>query len=245
MNLTIIETGQVPEPLREDWPDYPAMFEALLSPHLPGWTYSAIALSRGAGLPNPADLDAILITGSPAGVYEPLPWMQPLFQFIRDATDAKTPQIGICFGHQAIAHALGADVGKSDKGWGIGRHAYELVARPDWIEGNDPGFSLGVSHQDQVRSLPPGAARIASSPFTPFAAIDYPDAPAISFQGHPEFSPEFSCALYNIRKGAALAEQLVETAEQSLTTPIDNDLVGQWMAGFLKRSLASATTPLL
>lgn len=239
MNLTIIETGQVPELIRDDWPDYPAMFEALLSPHLPGWTYSSIALSRGEPLPAPASLDAVLITGSPAGVYDTPSWMQPLFQFIRGASVAKTPQIGICFGHQAIAHALGADVGKSDKGWGIGRHEYKLAHRPAWLQGyDDPGFSLGVSHQDQVHTLPPGAKLVAASDFTPFAAIDYPEAPAISFQGHPEFSPGFSCALYGIRKGKALPAALIDKAENSLTNPIDNDLIGQWMAQFLKQRCA-------
>lgn len=237
--LTIIETGQAPEAIRADWPDYPAMFANLLAPHLPGWGYNSVHVSQGEPLPDPATLDAILITGSPAGVYEThLPWMTPLFDFIRWARAAGTPQIGICFGHQAIAHALGAQVGKSDKGWGIGRHVYDIMHRPDWLTDHDaPTFSLGVSHQDQVQSLPPGAALVARSDFCHFAAIDYPQAPAMSFQGHPEFSPAFNCALYSIRKGTALPTDLVDAAEDSLKTPVENDLVGRWMAQFLKNAV--------
>ena len=234
MKLTIIETGHVPASISADWPSYPAMFEALLAPHMPGLNIETIALYSAAALPDPADLNAILITGSAAGVYDDTPWMQPLFQFIRAAAAACTPQIGICFGHQAIACALGAKVTKSDKGWGIGRHIYDICTRPDWLgDSTAASFALGVSHQDQVQSLPPGAQTVASSEFCPHAAIDYPAATAISFQGHPEYSPEFSCALYGIRKGTILADDKVDAACDSFDQPLDNNLVGAWMARFL------------
>ena len=237
--LTIIETGQSPEAIRGEWPDYPAMFEALLAPHLEGWEYKSLHLSQGEALPDPSTLDAILITGSPAGVYEDTPWMTPLMDFIRWTAAATIPQIGICFGHQAIAHALGAQVGKSDKGWGIGRHVYDIIAPQKWMGDDAPAtFSLGVSHQDQVQSLPPGAELVARSDFCTHAALAYPAINAISFQGHPEFSPAFNCALYGIRKGTALPVEMVETAEESFKTPVDNNLVGQWMAAFLKQVTA-------
>jgi len=235
--LTIVETGRPPEKIINDWPLYPAMFEALLAPYLPDWSYGAIALSEGEVLPDPASLDAILITGSPAGVYEDTPWMTPLMDFIRQAAKATTPQIGICFGHQAIAHALGGDVAKSDKGWGIGRHVYDISAPQAWMAMDVPEtFSLGVSHQDQVLNLPPGSALIGGNAFCPFAALTYPEANAISFQGHPEYSAGFSCALYGIRKGTRLSVEMVDEAEHSLETPVDNDLVGAWIAAFLKQA---------
>lgn len=237
--LTIIETGQAPEPIRADWPDYPAMFEMLLAAYLDGWTYQSLPLLQGEALPDPSSLDAILITGSPAGVYDDTPWMTPLRDFIRWAAAATVPQIGICFGHQAIAHALGAQVTKSDKGWGIGRHVYDITAPQKWMGDPPPStFSLGVSHQDQVQSLPPGAQLVARSDFCSHAALSYPAINAISFQGHPEFSPEFNCALYSIRKGTTLPADMVETAKQSLQTSVDNALVGLWMAAFLKKAAA-------
>ncbi|MEM1390905.1 MAG: type 1 glutamine amidotransferase [Pseudomonadota bacterium] len=237
--LTIVETGQAPESIRSDWPDYPIMFQTLLEPHLDGWDYSSVRLSQGEALPDPASLDAILITGSPAGVYDDEAWMAPLMDFIRWATAAETPQIGICFGHQAIAHALGAQVGKSGKGWGIGRHVYDVVEPQDWMGTEPPAdFSLGVSHQDQVQSLAPGADLVARSDFCEFAAIAYPAAKAISFQGHPEFTPDFNCSLYGVRKGTVLPTDFVNAAEESLQTPVDNDLVGSWMAAFLKEATA-------
>ncbi|MEM7329028.1 MAG: type 1 glutamine amidotransferase [Pseudomonadota bacterium] len=236
--LTIIETGRAPERIRADWPLYPAMFESLLAPHLPGWSYQSVAVSEGEVLPDPATLDAVLITGSPAGIYDQTPWMAPLMDFIRWTVDAGVPQVGICFGHQAIAHALGAKVAKSDKGWGIGRHVYDVPSPQPWMQGRGTAtFSLGVSHQDQVLSLPAGALQVARSDFCEYAALAYPGANAISFQGHPEFSPEFSCALYAVRKGTRFSAEMVEAAEESLQTEIDNDLVGQWIASFLVQNI--------
>ena len=100
-------------------------------------------------------------------------------------------------------------------------------------------FSLGVSHQDQVQSLPPGASVVARSDFCNYAVLDYGRVPAISFQGHPEFSSGFCCALYNVRRGTAFSAERVDEACESLDTPVDNTLVGKWMANFLKASVSS------
>ncbi|WP_084420747.1 type 1 glutamine amidotransferase [Henriciella litoralis] len=237
MKLTILETGLPPEAIRADWPRYPAMFESLIKPHMPGFTCESVAVSSGDDFPDLDGIDAILVTGSAAGVYEQHPWMGPLLNFIQRAAAKKTPQIGVCFGHQAIAKALGGRVEKSDKGWGLGRHVYDIIERPDWM-GDYRGetFSLGVSHQDQVLSLPPGAQVVARSDFTPFAVLDYGAVPAISFQGHPEFSAGFCNALYNVRRGTAFSPERVDAASKSLETPVDNDLVGKWMANFLKEA---------
>src|SRR6476660_1492547 len=118
MKLAILETGRPPGDLAGRFGDYPAMFKALLGADFETETFDV----RVGQLPDPAAHDAILITGSPAGVYEPLPWIEPLMDFIRDAKDSK--MVGICFGHQAMAEALGGHVEKSGRGWGAGLHRY-------------------------------------------------------------------------------------------------------------------------
>lgn len=234
MKLTIIETGLPPKAIRDDWPRYPEMFEGLIAPHMPDLDFESVPVVEGAPFPDPGDVEAVLVTGSAAGVYEDHPWMEPLFEFIRSAGRQGIPQIGVCFGHQAIAAAMGARVEKSEKGWGLGRHLYRVHHRPGWMTGlDDEAFSLGVSHQDQVLSLPEGAKVVAASDFTPYAALAYGDMPAISFQGHPEFSAGFCCALYNVRRNTAFSAARVDEACDSLDTPVDNALVGKWMANFL------------
>lgn len=234
MNLTILETGRPPEVIKTAWPGYAEMTAELLTPYIPGLNIDAIAIVDGQAFPKVEAVEAVLITGSAFGVYDDTPWMQHLFDFIREVGATRKPLIGICFGHQAVAKAYGAVVEKSDKGWGIGRHVYDVYARRDWMADETPSqFSLAVSHQDQVLSLPPSAVAVAGNEFAPYAAVDYPEQNAISFQGHPEYSPDFAKALYGVRKRTLLRADMVEAAEQSLTAPIDNQLIGRWMANHL------------
>ncbi len=241
MKVTVIETGLVPEPIRGDWPDYPAMFEAFLEPAAPDFTFETVSVIRGEALPDPASLDAILITGSKAGVYEDHDWIPPLLDFIRWAAHERTPQVGICFGHQAMAQALGGLVVKSEKGWGIGRHSYQVCHRADWLEPAPDTLSLAVSHQDQVVVPPPGAAAFLVSDFTPHAGLVYAQGPAISLQGHPEFNAAFARALYRSRLGDPLGAAAVGDAEASLEAPLDVDIAARWIAGFFRQSGRSGT----
>ena len=166
MKLTIIETGFVPAPIRASFVDYPCMVRALVRASDPDMEFETVSVIKGEVLPDPGALDAVLITGSPAGVYDDDPWIAPLMDFIRSAADARLPQVGICFGHQIMAEALGGKVIKSPKGWGIGRHTYEIKACPDWAGDCPATISVGVSHQDQVVVLPPDANLLAASDFT-------------------------------------------------------------------------------
>jgi GMP synthase-like glutamine amidotransferase len=234
MRLTILEVGRPPKPLREAFPDYPAMFRGLFEKHA-DWTYETIQVVDGVPLPDPRTLDAALITGSPAGVYDDEPWIAGLLDFIRAAAEAKVPVIGICFGHQAIAQALGGKVEKSDKGWGVGRHVYEVAERPSWMADAPASFALAASHQDQVIALPPGAQVIARSPHTEFAGLLYEDARALTFQGHPEMDVPFTRALIDGRRGR-IDSALVDQALTSLEQPLDADRVAGWIARFLERA---------
>jgi GMP synthase-like glutamine amidotransferase len=234
MRITIIETGRAPDALREEFPRYPDMFRSLLHPADAGLSFAAAAVLDGEALPDPAACEAVLITGSPFGVYDSTPWMDPLRDFIRATAALRTPMVGVCFGHQIIADALGGEVRKSEKGWGVGRHTYEVLATRDWMPGAGQTLSLAVSHQDQVITPPKGATTLARSAHTAHAMLAYEDAPILSLQGHPEFSDVYVSALYNNRRGRALSEAQVDGAIASLDQRHDNALVATWMARFLR-----------
>lgn len=234
MKITILETGRAPGSLAEIYPLYPDMFRSLLSGADAGLRFETVALVDGEALPDPAGIEAALITGSPKGVYDDAPWMEPLRAFVRGAASAKTPLVGICFGHQIIADALGGDVRKSPKGWGVGRHTYEIVGRRPWMADAGEHLSLGVSHQDQVITPPAGAVTLARSDHTDHAMLAYDSAPIISVQGHPEFTDGFLLALYGARRGASLTDEMADAAIESLATPEDNALVADWIARFLR-----------
>lgn len=235
MKLTIIETGFPPPAIRDKYPGrYPLMFERLFHSVDPDMTFETVSVESGDALPDPETLEAILITGSAYGVYDDTPWMRQLKEWIGFAAEHQVPMIGICFGHQIIADALGGDVRKSDKGWGLGRHTYKLCFHPDWMTGAGETFSVGVSHQDQVLVPPADARVLASSEFTPNAALTYSRGPILSFQGHPEFSDRFLEELYEVRRGTRFSDEQVDAALSSFRTPDDNQLMARWMVAFLK-----------
>ncbi len=224
MKLAILETGRPPGDLADRFGDYPAMFERLLGPD-----YEVESFDVAAGnLPvDPHAHHAYLITGSPAGVYDPLPWIAPLCEFIRSAKDSR--MVGICFGHQVMAEALGGHVEKSDKGWGAGLHRYDIMRREPWMDAVDE-VAAPASHQDQVIVQPPNTQIVAASAFTPYAGLAWTDRPAISFQFHPEFTPEFAKALIEQRYDIVPDP---DAAIASLGAPNDNARVGGWISRFL------------
>lgn len=224
--IAILETGRPPEPLRAEHGLYPDMFQALLGP---GFRVETFDVAAGA-LPDPADFEGAIVTGSPAGVYEDHVWLARLFDWI-GAAHGRLRLVGICFGHQAMAQALGGRVEKSDKGWGVGLHAYDITAGEPWMTPTAERIAIPVSHQDQVVQPPPGARVLAASDFTPFAGLDYGQG-AISFQCHPEFSPAFAAALVEGRRGRIDPER-VDQALESLNQPDDRAILSAWIRNFL------------
>jgi len=233
MKLTIIETGLPPEPLRADWPTYPAMFEALISQVDDGFSYETVSIVTGDSFPAVDGLDGVIHTGSAYGVYDDVAWMPGLMDFIRRAANAGTPQFGVCFGHQAMAEALGGEVVKSDKGWGVGRHEYDTPHRPDWMSSGPDTFALAVSHQDQVVAVPEGTRVTAASDFCEYAGLAYAGSPSASFQGHPEFGADFASALHQLRR-ERIGGELVDEAVASFAAPLDSLHVAKWMADFFR-----------
>lgn len=223
MKLAILETGAPPEPLIAEFGRYPDMFRDLLGLAAPGFDVAAGEYPARA-----EDYDAYLVTGSPAGVYDKLPWIAPLSDFLRRAK-GKAKLIGICFGHQIMAQALGGHAELSARGWGVGLMTYPIVRHEPWMD-NVSLVSVPASHQDQVVLQPPGTEVIASSAFTPYAALAWRDGSAISLQFHPEFSPRYAKALIEHRYDRAPDPQ---AAIASLDAPNDNERVGDWIRRFL------------
>jgi GMP synthase-like glutamine amidotransferase len=209
---------------------YPDMFRRLLGEDAYDWR--VYAADEGELPSNPGECDGYLITGSSAGVYEDLPWIAPAEDFLR-AAKGKAALVGVCFGHQLMAHAFGAEVIKSPKGWGVGETEYRVLIREPWMDSDAP-IRLPASHQDQVVSLPPGAEVFAASDFTPFAGLLWPGERAISMQPHPEFEPAYAISLIEHRRGGTYPDDQADRAAASFEAPDDRARVGRWIANFLK-----------
>lgn len=234
MKLTIIQTGEVPLPLRSQFGPYRKMFESMFDATGQGFSYDMVPVSDGAPLPDSSQLEAIVLTGSAAGVYDDYRWLDPLRDFIRQAYQHRTPMLGVCFGHQIMADALGGDVRKSDKGWGLGRHTYQVSKRPQFMSAAPAVLAVACSHQDQVIVPPAEAEVILASEFTPNAGLAYRNGAALSFQPHPEFADDYTVALAELRRGKA-PDDLVDTAVASVTTKSDSAAVAGYIGQFFAR----------
>ena len=229
--ITIVETGVISPKTRTQHGSFPQMFERLIGEADASASFATVQLMEGEALPDPAGLEAILLTGSPAGVYEDLNWIAPLERFVRAAYQLRIPMAGICFGHQLIAQALGGTVRKSEKGWGIGRHVYDVAPGNGVIDAAT--IAIAASHQDQVVEPPAGATTIFRSPFTPHAGILYANGTALSVQPHPEFTAAFAdwCCEKAGQNGAP--EALGASAKASLEQTLDHADLGRAITRFL------------
>ncbi|HVZ29880.1 MAG TPA: gamma-glutamyl-gamma-aminobutyrate hydrolase family protein [Asticcacaulis sp.] len=219
--IAILETGIPPAGLDATYGSYADMFEGTLARE--GRAFKVFRTLEGE-LPDYDDgFAGVVITGSPAGVYESDPWIGQLIGWLR-GLDPDIPAVGICFGHQIMAQAWGGHVEKSHKGWGVGLHEYEIHAREVWetLLGKAAGceaIRVAVTHQDQVVKKPDNAIVLAGSEFTPHGALYYIDRKALSFQCHPEFCENFASDLLISRRGVRIDAALVDRAVETLKAP--------------------------
>lgn len=223
MSIAILATGAPPGDLAGQFGSYPDMFADMLGTgKLPAYDVAT------GPLPEHRAHEGYVITGSPAGVYDDLPWIAALEGWLRTAP-AHTRLVGICFGHQAMAHAYGGAVEKSAKGWGVGLMEYAVVGREPWM---DEALSVAIpaSHQDQVVAQPPNTVVTIASEFAPLAGLNWRDRAAISLQCHPEFTPAYAKALIEQRR-----DRLPDPdgAIASLNGFNDNARMAGWIGRFL------------
>lgn len=235
MRIAVFELGPIPEPLDRKYPDYSTMIANWIAPSLPEAEFTGVSPIRGDPAPRVDAFDGYIYSGSRYGVYDDLDWIAPLKRFIGQATQAGKPQFGICFGHQLAAEALGGKAIKSDRGWGIGVHIYDMRLDPDGASRRVP---VMVMHQDQVVEVPETARIIGGNEFCPVGALIYDDT-VLTVQFHPEFSEEYMTDLLDLRGGVVFPPDLTEEARRSLARHADDRLIAEWAADFFRRKLAA------
>jgi GMP synthase-like glutamine amidotransferase len=238
MKIGILETGLLNEKVAGRFEPYPIMFAALLDQAKEGLTYQSYSVINGEMPVSIDDCDGWLITGSRHGVYEKLDWMRLLESFIQKLYEKQKPLVGICFGHQIIAQALGGLVTKSDKGWGIGLHHYKIETAQSWMthELSSVPEKVGIYafHQDQISQLPAAAAVFISSDFCPYAGLIYGDS-ILSVQAHPEFEASYEHALIEMYAGNVVPEPVAVNALVGMQGPdssADTQMLARWISHF-------------
>lgn len=208
----------------------------LLAPHCPECRFSVFSVKDGEFPDQPLqDFDGIIVTGSPASVNDPEPWLEQLFVQIHKAEAAKVPLMGACFGHQAIAKALGGKVDfNPGGGWRFGVTTTEIHTPAPWMDGQSGPILLNAAHEEQVTQAPEGARIFMGNDACPNGGFTIADH-VFTTQYHPEITPHFMAALIEELADVKPAGT-IKTARESMALTPENALFGGWIIQFFRRS---------
>ncbi len=234
MRVGLLECDHVALRFRHIAGDYRDMFGALLAPAAPTVTLVPFDVCNGQ-FPSSVDAcDAYLCTGSRCSAYDQADWILRLLDFVRELHAAAAPLVGICFGHQVLAEALGGKVERASSGWGVGVHGMDVVRSEAWMQPPRPACRLQYMHQDQVVRLPPAAELLGRTDHCPVAMFGVGET-MLGIQAHPEFPAAYGEALIGDRVERIGADSAVY-GRTSLTQPVDDRLAAEWIARFFAQA---------
>lgn len=223
MHIGILQCGQSPAQLKDELGDYPDMFTTLLRGR--GFDFQTWHV-EGMDFPDSVhDADGWLLTGSRHGAYEDHAFIPPLEDFIRRAYAKSVPLVGICFGHQIIAQALGGKIIKHPDGWAVGAQDYDFDGQK---------VVLNAWHQDQVVNLPEGAEVVGRNGFCENAALVYGNR-AFTVQAHPEFEDNFVQGLMDTRAKGVVPQDLLDGAAARMGEAKAGSLIADQIEAFFKQ----------
>ena len=205
-----------------------AKFAAMIHAVRPDWQVDAFWVCKDEFPGDLSTYDGVMITGSPASVHDGAPWMSKLETLLKGLIAQKKPLFGACFGHQAIAKALGSEIVQNPEGWGHGRIPVTNVA-------TGKTFSLYGSHIEQVAALPAAATRLYKSPGTPIAGYAI-GTQVMTVQHHPEMSPAFIADLVE-ELAEYVGPEVTEAARASLSKHADGTYFAEQIAQFFERGI--------
>jgi GMP synthase-like glutamine amidotransferase len=231
LRIGLLGCDDVPERLKHIAGGYRDMFEALLAPHMPNLDLVWFDVIKGALPENPDVCDGYICTGSRYSVYENRDWILRLQAHVRELATARKPFVGICFGHQVLAQALGGEVAQAEQGWGVGILEMSIVQPEAWMLPPRQQCRLQYMHADQVQRLPPQSEVLATASHCPIAMFRV-NRMMLGIEGHPEFPAPYVDALIEARR-EQIGSARAEAALACLRGPVDSQTVARWIANFL------------
>lgn len=206
MRIVVLRAGDAVPDVAQRRGEFAELIRETLGPSHQG-TWETVDVRTDAKLPDPRSADAFIMTGSSSSVTERAPWMLRAEAHLRDIADAGVPLLGICFGHQMIAQALGGEVVKNPRGREMGSVEVTRLAHDPIFEGLSDRFLVSATHVDTVDKLPPGARVLAHTVLEPTAAFAIGDH-VRGVQFHPELDHEAMHGYVRARADKILADGL-------------------------------------
>ncbi len=234
MKIGLLICDHVREKFLDISGDYYDMFVRLFAHH-PDVAIIPYDAIKGELPTDPNECDAWLTTGSRHSVNDDYQWIRDLEGFVREVADSGVPFVGICFGHQLIARALGGSVVRSERGWGVGVKEVELAPDLEWTESANGSYRVVNSHADQVETLPPGAKVLGWTDHCPVSMMGVGDT-ILGIQGHPEMDPTYTEALIRDRRGSIIPEETAVAGLESLQQEPDSEMLADWILRFIDRA---------
>ena len=231
MHIGILNTCDDGADFAKAFPNDGERFIHLLKPLRPGWRFTVVPVKDNVFPQNVTDYDGYVITGSPASVNGEEPWIARLLEFIRRIDAARRPTVGVCFGHQAIAKALGGTVERAAD-WGLGISPTHFTRHEPWMTPPHKTLHLYAAHGEQVTTLPRGAEVLGGSESCPVGALKIGEH-IFTTEYHPEMTSDFIAALTDYLEDH-LDARITDRAKEQIKGKAEGRLFAEWMAKFLE-----------
>ncbi len=235
MKIGILVTNTDISAFAQSHPRDGEKFTTLLKSVRPDWQFAVFDCTAGQFPAHLDDCDGYVIGGSPASVNDTAEWIQTLFTLIRELSTMRRPVVGCCFGHQAIAKALGGEVGKNPGGWGFGVAHTRFEIGQDWMQPAVKDMKLYAAHSEQVTQLPAGATKIGGSEFCPIGSFVV-GRHIMTTEYHPEMTDGFFVGLTHAFEKYIGHDVAVKAREQA-KDGAQGKLFAEWMARFFESRL--------
>jgi GMP synthase-like glutamine amidotransferase len=236
LHLGILQADSVLPQFQPVHGNYPGMIQRVLQEASSGLDlslqFSVFDVEHGEYPETMDTCDGYLITGSKQSVYDDEPWIDQLKHYVQALNTRKVKLVGICFGHQLIAEALGGRTLSAEAGWGVGIHVSQVQSQQWFMNPPLESFSILYSHKDQVARLPADAELIAGNDFCPNSMFCIGEH-ALALQGHPEFTRDYAEDLMRMREEILGPEKFHDGIE-SLGQPMTSVEVGVWILRFIQ-----------
>ncbi|MBL9054623.1 MAG: type 1 glutamine amidotransferase [Tabrizicola sp.] len=234
MHIAVLVTNTDQSAFAARHPRDAEKFIVLMKGARPDWQITTFEVTENVFPPSLEGFDGLLIGGSPASVNDENHWIERLSGLIRRAHAAGVPMVGVCFGHQAIAQALGGEVGENPGPFVLGTTETTLTTRVPWIPEDARSIILASAHGEQVTALPPGAEVLGESAGCKVAAYRI-GTRVFATQHHPEMTPHFHAALVE-EFAPMFAPEVGAAARASLTRTTEGPRFAEWIARFFEQA---------